>query len=304
MADQVDPNLFTTPYQLTKTLHRDVYPAVDSTSPSLKVTGKVVLVTGAGGGLGYAIAKAWSDANAKGIVLVGRDTKTLESTAADLEVPYLVVPGDITKEADVESIFGKAVEKFETIDTVINASGTLTLGPIAALEPSTWWAAYEINIKGPYNLAHYFIKASGGKGTFINLVSIGAFGLAPGMSSYSPSTLARVKFGQHLALEQPDLRVFSVHPGVVEVSKGRGAIVDFFTPFAKDKQALTGGFTLYLQKPEADYLRGGFSSVNWDIEEMEQHKEEITEGNLLQLRGESTSLNAKLGPEGHPWSKK
>jgi NAD(P)-dependent dehydrogenase (short-subunit alcohol dehydrogenase family) len=58
----------------------------------------------------------------------------------------------------------------------------------------------ETNVKGPYNLAYYFIKTGGGKGTFINLVSIGAFGLVPGMSSYSPSTLARIKFDQHLDL--------------------------------------------------------------------------------------------------------
>jgi H+/gluconate symporter-like permease len=53
MADQIDPNMLTTPYLLTKTFHRDVYPVVESTNPSLKASGKVVLVTGAGGGLGY-----------------------------------------------------------------------------------------------------------------------------------------------------------------------------------------------------------------------------------------------------------
>jgi NAD(P)-dependent dehydrogenase (short-subunit alcohol dehydrogenase family) len=53
-----------------------------------------------------------------------------------------VLPGDITKETDVEGIFAKAVEKFGTIDTVINASGTLTAGAIAELEPAKWWAEY------------------------------------------------------------------------------------------------------------------------------------------------------------------
>lgn len=49
----MDPNFFTTPYQLTKSMHRDVYPPVDPKNPSLRVDGKVVLITGAGGGLGY-----------------------------------------------------------------------------------------------------------------------------------------------------------------------------------------------------------------------------------------------------------
>lgn len=91
--------------------------------------------------------------------------------------------------------------------------------------------------------------------------------------------------------------MFSIHPGIVEVENGRGAVADAFTPFAKDKQALTAGFTLYLQKPEADYLRGGFVSVNWDVEEMLKHKDEIKDGKLLKLAW----LGAKLGPQGHPW---
>lgn len=100
----------------------------------------------------------------------------------------------------------------------------------------------------------------------------------------------------HDLTEIPNLRTFSIHPGIVEAGE-RGAVVDHFTPFAKDKQALTAAFTLYLQKPEADHLRGGFVSVNWDVEEMESHKEEIKEGKLLKLG----FIGAKLGTEGHPW---
>ena len=44
--------MFTTPYQLTKSMHRDIYPAVDPRNPALSAKGKVVIVTGAGGGLG------------------------------------------------------------------------------------------------------------------------------------------------------------------------------------------------------------------------------------------------------------
>jgi hypothetical protein len=92
--------------------------------------------------------------------------------------------------------------------------------------------------------------------------------------------------------------MFSIHPGIVEAANGRGAVVDAFTPFAKDKQALTAGLTLWLQKEEADFLRGGFVSVNWDVDELKKHKEDIVEGKLLKL----AFLNAKLGPEGHPWN--
>ena len=57
------------------------------------------------------------------------------------------------------------------------------------------------------------------------------------------------------------MRVFSVHPGIVEAAD-RGMVVDAFTPFAKDKQALTGGVSLWLSTPKAQFLNGGFLSVN------------------------------------------
>ena len=74
-------------------------------------------------------------------------------------------------------------------------------------------------------------------------------------------------------------------------------VIDAFTPFAKDTQVLTGGFTLWLATAQADAFKGGFLTSNWDVEEMKAHEDEIVEGKLLEL----AFLNAKLGPEGHPW---
>jgi FlaA1/EpsC-like NDP-sugar epimerase len=48
----MDPNAFTTPFQLTKKMHRDLYPAIDPKNESLSASGKVVMVTGATGGIG------------------------------------------------------------------------------------------------------------------------------------------------------------------------------------------------------------------------------------------------------------
>ena len=51
-AQSVDVNMFTSPFQLTKGMHRDVYPAIEPSNPGLSAKGKVVIITGAGGGLG------------------------------------------------------------------------------------------------------------------------------------------------------------------------------------------------------------------------------------------------------------
>jgi hypothetical protein len=59
-------------------------------------------------------------------------------------------------------------------------------------------------------------------------------------------------------------------------------VVAHFTPFAKDNGLLTGCVTLHLQKLEADHLRGGFLSVNWDVAELDEHKGEIVDKKLLE----------------------
>lgn len=98
--------------------------------------------------------------------------------------------------------------------------------------------------------------------------------------------------------ELPNLRVFSIHPGLVEASVSRSIVVPAFTPFAHDKPLLTGGVTLYLSTPRADFLRGGFLSVNWDVEELEACKTQIAEKKPNKL----AFLNGQLQPGGYPWT--
>ncbi|ORY06400.1 hypothetical protein BCR34DRAFT_571398 [Clohesyomyces aquaticus] len=311
MADQApDPNMFTLPFQLTKKMRRDVYPAVDPMQPELAAVakGKVVMIVGAGGGIGFAVAKAWSLTSAKGIVLVGRNVSALESTARDIgaesKVPILIVDGDITSAESVASIFTKAIDKFGTVDTVVKAAGRseLAVAPVGQIEAESWWPNFEILVKGTFNLVSALSKATTAAGpnktgTFVNVVSAAAAAARPGMSSYGIAQLAATRLGEFVDLDCPHIRSFSLHPGIVAVENNRGGVVEMFTPFAKDKAMLTGGISLWLQKPEADFLRGGFFSVNWDVEEMLAHKEEIVEKRLVKLG----FVGAELGPEGHPW---
>ena len=74
-------------------------------------------------------------------------------------------------------------------------------------------------------------------------------------------------------------------------------MVPVFTPFAKDKPALTAAVTLYLQQAKTDFLRGGYYSVNWDIEELIQHQQEVKEEKMLQLG----FINGKMQPGGYAW---
>ncbi|TIA09542.1 NAD(P)-binding protein [Aureobasidium pullulans] len=290
----MDANAYTTPFQFTKSLRRDVYPAIDPQNPDLNAAGKVVLITGAGGGIGGETARAWAIAGAEGIIL--EPAEAIFSINKDVKL--LIVTADLTSEADVEELFSQAKTTFGKVDVVVNTAGTMTGGPIGDMTPQQWWTDFEVNVKGTYTLTHYYLKTFGSAGTLINLVSLGASMTAPGISSYSTSKLAVIKLSEYLDAEKPDLRIFTLHPGIVAATESkRGMVVDAFTPFAKDPGMLTGAVSLYLATPKAEYLRGGFMSVNWDVEEMEKHRDEIKEKKLLKL----AFLNGKLGPEGYTW---
>ena len=221
------------------------------------------------------VARAWATAGAKAIVLVGRNKDLLEepSSAVSTISPSTKVLGltaDLTKETEVEALFKQATDAFGTIDVVLHAAGSVVGGPVGDLEPSVWFSDFEVNVKGSYILAHYYLKAVA-SGTLIILGTLGASFTAPGMSDYSGSKMALLKLAEYLDAEKSNLRVFTVHPGIVAATEtNRGMVVDQLTPFAKDKGIQTGGLSLYLAQPTADYLRGSFVSVNCESRSSQQ----------------------------------
>lgn len=153
------------------------------------------------------------------------------------------------------------------------------------------------------------------QGTIINLSSAISIFEFPGSSSYAVSKIAVAKLTQAVNVgmsilpssflrflktvipiltnqpESPNVRIFSVHPGVVATDMGK-----VFGPAAKDTVELAGAFNLYLASPRADFLRGRWVTANWDVEELEANKEKIAKENLLTI-----GLKAELGPEGQHW---
>lgn len=169
--------MFTTPFQLTKSMHRDVYPAVDPTNPALSAKGKVVIITGAGGGLGAvsllnplceqtklmkslkAIARAWAQAGAAGLVLVGRTAETLKLTADQISkidgtIPFIAEPTDISDESSVKSLFEKVVAKFGTAGVLVNNAASHASGSIGEIPFKSWWGDYVRNLRNHCSGVH------------------------------------------------------------------------------------------------------------------------------------------------------
>ncbi|KAI0885901.1 NAD(P)-binding protein [Annulohypoxylon maeteangense] len=298
--DNIDRDALTWPYQLTNSVHRELYPVLNPSNPELSADGKTVLITGVSGGVGKAIAEAWSIAGASAIILTGRKVDVLNEVASKVKeiakiptIKIIVQPADLTSEASVKQLWERAAKDVGKIDVVISDAGTMNWFRIEEREPSEWWNDFEVNVKGPYLMCHYFLKQANGTGTFI-FVGTAAIGTAfPNMSSYNASKIAQNKLMEVLHNENPNIRTFTLLPGLLKTAM----TAQDFLPFARDDPMLSGGLTLFLCTPRAEWMRGGIMSVNWDIEEMEAHKEEIQrEG-----RNKMAFLNAKLGKGGHPW---
>jgi len=308
MAAQVNPDEKTLGLQFVKGMHRKVYPAINPTNPNNSAAGKKVLITGGSRGIGKAIALSWAQAGAAGIIITGRAVKDLEAVAAELretspKTDVVALTADVTSEDAIVELYSKSKARFGIIDVLICNAGVFNGGEkdfpiIGTMDPKRWWFDLEVNVRGPYLMIHHFIKQFNGAeptGTVIVLTSVAAGFLAPGFSAYSISKLVDLRLVEYLDVEQPGIRAFAVHPGFVPTQME----LDAFSAYTIDPPELTGGLSLYLSTPRADHLRGRYISVNWDVNDMEKHKEEITEKGLLK----TAFLNAKLGPEGHPFEK-
>jgi len=308
MAEQVNPDEMTLGSQFVKGMHRKVYPAIDPTNPNNSAAGKKVLITGASRGIGKAIALSWARAGAAGIIVTGRAVKDLEAVAAELretspKTDVVALTADVTSEDAIVELYAKSKAHFGIIDVLICNAGVFNGGKtdfpiIGTMDPKRWWFDLEVNVRGPYLMIHHFIKQFNGAeptGTVIMLTSVAAGFLVPGVSAYSISKLVDFRLVEYLDVEQPGIRAFAVHPGFVPTAME----LDAFAAYTIDSPELTGGLSLYLSTPRADHLRGRYISVNWDVDDMEKHKEEIIEKGLLK----TAFLNAKLGPEGHPFEK-
>lgn len=183
----------------------------------------VAVVTGAGRGIGRAIALAFAGAGGD-VVLAGRDLATLEATreiAAAAGASAHCVRTDVTAEEDVAALASATLERFGSVDTVVANSGVGgPSGPLWELDRSGWDETFAVNVTGVFLTARAFLPAMLERGSG-SIVVVGSMtGKRPlwGRTPYAASKLALVGLVRTLALEtaRHGVRVNLVSPGPVE----------------------------------------------------------------------------------------
>ncbi len=162
-----------------------------------------MVVVGATGGIGSAVARKLADAGAT-LVLAARDSSKLDALASELSTTeVLCVPTDITDLSQVETLMQKTVEHFGQIDALINAAGAGILKQWNKLEPADLDAMLDLNLKGSFytSQAAANVMKERKSGHICNVIGIlGKHSMAMG-TAYCASKFGVVGFSKCMADE-------------------------------------------------------------------------------------------------------
>jgi len=287
----------------------------------MKLAGRSAIVTGASLGLGAAIAEQFAMEGAA-LMLCARNPEELEGARAHLAAAYpgvhvIAHAADVSKTADVDSLFAVASDAFGRLDIVVNNAGVY--GPMGSIDTIDWdgWAqAIAINLNGLVYCCRKAVQLMKPRryGKIINLSGGGATNPLPGISAYAASKAAVVRFSETLALEVKEhgIDVNAVAPGALAtrltdqlIAAGPDRVGanlhERMSRLAKEggtPLSVGASLCVYLASAESDGLTGRLIAAQWDPWPFaDAVKSDIDKSDIYTLR--------RIVPSdrGNPWDK-
>ncbi|HHC8315666.1 TPA: SDR family oxidoreductase [Staphylococcus aureus] len=186
------------------------------------LTDKIAVVTGAGSGIGEAIATLLHEEGAK-VVLAGRNKDKLQNVANQLAQDSVkVVPTDVTNKEEVDELMKIAQQTFGGLDTVINSAGQMLSSKITDYQVDEWDSMIDVNIKGTLYTAQAALPTmlEQSSGHLINIASISGFEVTKSSTIYSATKAAvhTITQGLEKELAKTGVKVTSISPGMVDTA--------------------------------------------------------------------------------------
>ncbi|HDI6784546.1 TPA: SDR family oxidoreductase [Staphylococcus aureus] len=186
------------------------------------LTDKIAVVTGAGSGIGEAIATLLHEEGAK-VVLAGRNKDKLQNVANQLAQDSVkVVPTDVTKKEEVDELIKIAQQTFGGLDIVINSTGQMLSSKITDYQVDEWDSMIDVNIKGTLYTAQAALPTmlEQSSGHLINIASISGFEVTKSSTIYSATKAAvhTITQGLEKELAKTGVKVTSISPGMVDTA--------------------------------------------------------------------------------------
>lgn len=186
------------------------------------LTGKIAVVTGAGSGIGEAIATLLHEEGVK-VILAGRNKDKLQNVANQLAQDSVkVVPTDVTKKEEVDELIKIAQQTFGGLDIVINSAGQMLSSKITDYQVDEWDSMIDVNIKGTLYTAQAALPTmlEQSSGHLINIASISGFEVTKSSTIYSATKAAvhTITQGLEKELAKTGVKVTSISPGMVDTA--------------------------------------------------------------------------------------
>lgn len=184
---------------------------------------KTAIITGASSGIGKAIAEKLA-AEGVNVVLAARRKDKLIELAEQINMTgkaeAIAIPTDITKPAEVEALFAKAVVHFGTVDLYVNNAGQMLSGAVTDGKVAEWEQMIDVNIKGVlYGLEHavpHMTKQQSGH--IVNISSVSGQEVTKMSTVYSATKFAvrAISIGLEKELARTGVKVTNISPGMVD----------------------------------------------------------------------------------------
>ena len=191
----------------------------------MRLKDQVVIVTGAGRGIGRAVALAFCREGAS-VALAARTASELDAVAAEIKSRAsgraLMVPTDVTREESVAALVEKVLAEFKKVDILVTAAGVAAFAPLVDTKPEDWDRMMAVNVRGVFLSCRAVLPTmmKQRRGTIINIVSVAAKRAIPGGAAYAASKHAVLGLTQVLAEEMRPhgVRIGALSPGAVDTA--------------------------------------------------------------------------------------
>ncbi|MBI2991126.1 MAG: SDR family oxidoreductase [Deltaproteobacteria bacterium] len=183
---------------------------------------KIAIVTGAGRGIGKAISLMLARSGAA-VVLASRSTAQLEATRDEIQregAQALVVPTDLTRSEEIETLVRRTLEQYGSIDYLINNAGWGKHSPVVKARMEDWDRTFQVNLRAPMLLSKLVLPGMIEKrsGAIVNIASISGKAVEANTAAYSASKAGLLAFGEALYEEVREygIKVAAILPGFVD----------------------------------------------------------------------------------------
>jgi meso-butanediol dehydrogenase/(S,S)-butanediol dehydrogenase/diacetyl reductase len=243
--------------------------------PTGRFSGKVVIVTGGGSGIGAAAAHRFA-ADGATVVITGRTEEKLDETVADAPAGSTVIPrqADTSDEQAITALVDEVAREHGRLDTLVNNAAVARPGTVTDLDSDTWREVMATDVDGVFfasKAAIPHLRAT--RGSVVNVGSVSGLGGDWGMAAYNAAKGAVVNLTNAMALDlgADGVRVNAVHPSLTatEMSEGIRSDDDTLAKF-RDRipmgrpadPAEVGDVIAFLASDDARFVSGAHVPVD------------------------------------------